>query len=111
MITTKCSWPLAWEHGYQEVFSTKKPRNPNRTSTASESAIIGNSPTSSSTARNPKRPHTSSEAVVGCVSTPSSTSANNSLTTKHVVGYNSEWEREYPWLQPVRNEIGTISLV
>ena len=65
---TKCSWPVLGKQltcdVNQEVFSTTNPPkiSTNMTSTASESTIVGNTPTSSSTAAiNPKSP---CEAVI-----------------------------------------------
>ena len=33
---------------------------------------------------------------------------SSSGTTKHAVGYKSEWETEFPWLIPEKNSMGEV---
>ena len=42
--------------------------------------------------------------------TTSSAGGTPAVTTKHAVGYNSEWEKDFPWLHPVHSvETGSVT--
>ena len=61
--------------------------------------------------RSDPSPATSSSSSSGVEETTSKKSkfGNQSDSSKHVVGYNSQWEKEYPWLLAVRNGDGTVT--
>ena len=51
-----------------------------------------------------------SEVEETCTSTSSKRSKiGTSDSSKHLVGYNSQWEKEYHWLLPVRREAGAVT--
>lgn len=52
---------------------------------------------------------TSSGPSVPAVSVTGSAPSVPAASAKHAVGYNSAWEVEHPWLQPVYNDMGTIT--
>ena len=56
-------------------------------------------------------PATSSSSSSGVEETTSKRSkfGIQSDSSKHVMGYNSQWEKEYPWLLAVRNGDGTVT--